>query len=219
MYLTRAFILLCFVTALASCHDAPIVYPQGGYNYPKTVEDSNDYTYPIKDSFPPRKHPIDPYKFLMPFFDEPNISLAPKPNPVFRLFLFGSHSPAVITLIKDSIIIKKSHDEFWLRDTSILTPDEKIQLRLLSRKSSYRYITERAAKSTKFKDSLLKLYPRLFDEGYRDTLYKKDRDNPIRNMSFHYTVTRKQITHIEYYELVNLINKKRILDSPNTCNM
>jgi len=205
--------LVCIIAALQSCKDTPVVYPEGGYEYPKKVEDSNNYWYPVRDSFPKMTNIKDPYEFLMPFYDEPNISLAPKPNAIFRLITFGFGVPqTVIILTQDNIIIKKAIDMFWLHDTLALTYDERVQYQLLRHKSSYKKIMLRAAKSFKFKDSLLKLYPRIFEEGYYDTLNNKA--NHIRNKAFHYTITKKSITHIEYNELVDLINKSEYWTAP-----
>lgn len=220
MRLTLPAILICIIAALQSCKETPVVYPEGGYEYPEKVQDSNDYAYPVKDSFPPRKHPLDPYLFLMPFFDEPNISLAPKPNTVFRLFAFGFKVPsAVIILKEDSITVKKTWDQFWLRDSSSLPAYELIQYNILTHKQPYRDFIKRAKISKDFRDSLLKIYPRLFDDGYYDTLYKKYRASPIRNKDFHYTITKKAITNIEYKELVDLINKSEYWTAPihRTC--
>jgi len=67
--------------------DAPIHYPDGGYDYPKKINDTDNYYYPLKDSMP-RNRALSPYHYLYPFFNEPNLSLRPQKEDVFRFFFF-----------------------------------------------------------------------------------------------------------------------------------
>src|SRR5688572_8970430 len=92
---TKTLYLLLFIPlfTVISCNDDEIVYPEGGYNYPKHFEDKDTtfYFYPLKDI----RSTEDSFKTannysILNGFDEYNLSLSPKDKPTFRLTYFGA---------------------------------------------------------------------------------------------------------------------------------
>lgn len=207
MRLTLPAILVCIIAALQSCKETPVVYPEGGYEYPKKVEDSNHFFYPIRDSLKKKTIASNPYDFLIPFFNEPNLSLRPKPFETFRFFLFGFKQwPLIIVLTKNEIVVKHANtEEFFVKDTGRLTTLESMHYKILLDRYYQFYEYSKLLYSPKSRDSLLKLYPYIFDKKYRR--YLDDKAVKIPNRHFTFTTYKKTISYSQYYKLVSTINK------------
>lgn len=79
--------LLLFTLVMGGCNSI-IIYPKGGYPYPKQIAplDLNQYYYPIKDVVSKRDSLPESYAYIFfQAYDEPNISLKPQPIETFRL--------------------------------------------------------------------------------------------------------------------------------------
>ena len=203
-----ALILLCFSAMMVMGMGCAgnIKYPDGGYDYPKKIEDSNYYFYPFRDSFPKKDSPAKATDFLYCFFDEPNLSIGPKNEDIFRFFLLGfKQTPVIIVLKKNSLIVKKARTgEFFVKDTDRLTPLERLHYRILFN-PLHRNVYFELLSSKKSVDSLSKLYPKLFDKEYRK--YLSDKAAKVPNKLFKYTTVQKAIPYREFYRIVSLINK------------
>jgi hypothetical protein len=101
--------ILLAVTFIGCQTETPIKYPEGGYNYPITVTDSNYYFYPLQKIFSRRDSFWKGMMYISyKAFDEPNLSLAPANEDIFRLYFDGFEKRAVvITLTKHQITVKK----------------------------------------------------------------------------------------------------------------
>ncbi len=196
------------VSAIIGCHSGiPIKYPDGGYNYPTTVVDSSYYFYPIQKKFSRYDSVrISMWYHLFHAFNEPNLSLAPAKDDIFRIYFADSKSiTTMITLTKDEIVVKKQigFSDLYAGDTNRLNVLERFHYRYIRHKYPLeeKYAPGTAAK--RVADSLIKLYPQLIRPAYFKYLLEKVRrpENEIK-----YTIVKKPIPHGEYYRLVSFIN-------------
>ena len=190
-----------------ACQTLP-EYPEGGFEYPKSVTD-NDTTlfyYQLKNV--ESKRDAFNYSFAYLFyqsFEEPNLSIKPQHNETFRL----SYSPVfnssiIITLTEDQIIVKIGDPElFYKEDTSALTDIEKFHLTILRRRFPIETSTLHPLVK-KYLDSLTNLYPQLLDSKYYYTLYKKSIARNSEKMT--YTTKHLKITRQDYLSIVEDIN-------------
>lgn len=95
------------------------------------------------------------------------------PQETFGFFLEGFKQwPLIIVLTEKQIVIKKTlTDEFWVKDTSMLTPVEKVYYEILfdfgSKAHAVTYSTGAAY------DSVKKLYPQIASTKYSKYLHSK----------------------------------------------
>lgn len=110
----RNWLIVLLVLLQVSCHGVDkknIVYPDGGYQYlhAVTAKDSNFYFYPIKDFLSPKDSVIAAYKkYFYQAFDEPNLSLSPSKESVFRFAFDAGQRSVVIVFKENEMIIKKA---------------------------------------------------------------------------------------------------------------
>ncbi len=206
---------------IISCKEVEIKidYPEGGYKYLIDTDKKYQKFYyaPIKDSILKydsiRMAFYEPYVFRS--FDEPNLSLKPKNESIFR-FTYGDAlgvTPDVVITLKENEIIIKKRKSGWpypeLADSN-LNEIERYHYNLIE---SY-YILDRGGK--KFRkipeyskytsnrlDSLVKKYPMLLDSRYHISILEK---SIIRQPHFTYTTSRIYISKKIFKNLVDSIN-------------
>jgi hypothetical protein len=195
--------------AIIGCESETLInYPEGGYDYPTNVEDTNYYRYPIdsmlysKDSFY-----IPDIYITAQIFGEPNLSLKPVGQDVFRLHYDGwKNVPASITLTKNKITVHRGNQFYYYKkDTSRLNEIERLHYNVLTRYyplQKNRSLTSK--QEQKYLDSLTRVYPQLLKPGYYKYLVEKtvSQDDP----PFKYTITEKSISYAQFYHIVSLIN-------------
>ncbi len=192
---------------ILSCNSG-IDYPEGGYDYVKDYkdEDTNFYFLPVRDSFS-REDSFYAYwegEITYNHYDEPNLSLQPEHEDIFRLtyhLAFGGTT--IIVLKKDSIITKQPFPKSYIhyRNDDLLNEIEKEHLNLLERY----YPLENSKLSKRHVDSLVMLFPQLLDPRYYLSLSKKtivtDTTKP------RYLLRKIAITDDQYYKIISDINK------------
>ena len=104
------FLVIIMVAACRQPHTM-VIFPKGGYHYVGKISngDSNYYFLAVRNQVPHRDTflYVEGYHFYQRF-NEPNLSLAPQPEPVFRfVYSPGYYYPVVIVLKENEIIIKK----------------------------------------------------------------------------------------------------------------
>lgn len=210
---------------LMGCNSA-ITYPEGGYPYPKQIAplDLNQYHYPIKDVVSKRDSFRNSYNYLFyQPFDEPNISLKPQQNEIFRLTYFeplGMNK--IITISKDGIIIKQGDagDEYFIVDNyshSTLTDKEAEHLSFLDYISLPIDTLGKDSTEKIFLRNELKKYPQLLDPFYHKMLYEKSlssfNDN-IKDSQYTYTTSYVSISHRDYKNWVMKLNESEYWQLP-----
>ena len=209
-------LFLAVIVAACGQPHPRVVFPEGGYPYLSGVSaaDSNYYTLPVKHLISRRDSFIyaDGYT-LYKAFDEPNISLRPLPQPVFRYFTHLNHHAAMIMLTEKEIIVKEGVSGYIYPDDdeSRLTADEQWRYRLLR---SYYPLYDRPyqPRRQKYIDSMVKVFPRLTDPGYYRYLIDKVRaDN---KPPFVYSTRSIALTPARYGHLVDLINNSGYWKAP-----
>ena len=185
-----------------------IVYPEGGYNYPKnvTANDTNFYFYALKNIEPKKDSFQDAhgYLFYRPF-NEPNLSIRPLPKETFRLTYSEALGGATVITFNDSIMTVKEGDPQVLYDddTTRFTEIEKYHFRLLRR----RFPIDTTGKESwlkKYLDSITKIYPQLLDPNYYAMLYQKSfKRNEIK---FDYKMKTIRLSKAKFNSLVQQIN-------------
>lgn len=189
-----------------------IVYPEGGYDLPKHVEDKDTsfFCYPIKSLESSRDSMNDSFwgHKLLSAYNEPNISIRPLKKPIFRFSYEPSTSPAyIITLTEGSIIIKKGSRTNYLNvDRTKLTELENLHYDILE--NNYPIIKNNKEGKKRYRqhylDSVIKVYPQLLDPAYFPSLLNK---TIIPNETpFTYTTRKISISRFDYNKLVDLIN-------------
>jgi hypothetical protein len=208
-------ILFPFLLIVVSCQTQS-KYPEGGFDYPIKVSDSdtNFYYYPLKDIEPKKDAFEDRYAYLFyQPFDEPNLSIKPRSKETFRLSYANAFGQSVIiTLLEDMIIVKKGNPStIYTEDTSRLTEIENFHLLLLKN----RYPIDTSGKlpfRKRYLDSLTKLYPQLLDPSYYHTLYEKIIVR--KDKKFTYPVTKINLSKQEYKSLIQQINSSGFWTMP-----
>ncbi|HMK17659.1 MAG TPA: hypothetical protein VK492_05670 [Chitinophagaceae bacterium] len=215
--------LLLFIPlfVVISCKDDEILYPDGGYDYPKHVEDKDTtfYFYPLKDNISTEDSfkTANTYSFLNGF-DEYNLSLRPNDKPTFRFTYFGSPT-AVVTLFQDQIIVKELIKGFWfdVPDTTKLSSKEKIHFDILER---FFPLNDTSYKKWKkiYLDSFAAADPELLDPNYYK--YLLDKTGAIGINKFEYSLKKVPITKKTFVYLLNQINRSGYWQLPfeNWCD-
>lgn len=231
MLLTRTLIFVCFIAAMVSCRqDAPIVYPDGGYEYPTNYSDKDTtfYTYPLK-KFYSRK---DSFRASQDFFyyrylHEPNLSIKSLGEDYFRLMYSGVYSdPYCITITNSRIVIKQRSEEFnsfvdnifygkrFYDDTSkSFIQDIHSDQFLLS--EVWRDFPFETAPRKRWRDSLLKVHPQLKDADYCWNLIN---NKMLPTMKLEYDSTIIPITKKDFNHLVSVINNSGYWQMPYRIN-
>lgn len=188
-------------------------YPAGGYPYPEhfTDKDTNFYFYPVRDKFS-RQDSFRDATAYMSYRDlcEPNLSLKPMPNDIFRLSYQAAlrDGPIIIILTRDSIVVKHGHHtEEWesLPDTSRLDPLDRQLVRILD--DNYPLDDKQRRRSVwrqHYLDSMGHLHPQLYDPAYYRSLI--DKEYPHSNLLFSYQRRSEKITSKDFDHLVQVIN-------------
>jgi len=199
------------IVGLASClrHDNTFHFPSGGYEFPTTISttDSNFYFYGIKNLQTPADSLRDAFfgqKMFMAF-NEPNLSIKPAAKVTFRLTSeWESMIDYVITIVQDSIIIKKRtrKDNIYKDNMSEL---ERSHVEILF--MNYPIIKNNKnlrEPKKQYVDSLINLYPILLDRNYYRLLLNK-MYIPYDSI-YTYSTTKIPITEKQYINISNLIN-------------
>jgi hypothetical protein len=200
--------------AIFSCKNEPIIYPDGGYDFinTDTIEDKSFPYFPIRDS-------IDIFDSLTGIFEEttirtlfhePNISLAPSVNEIFRLKIYGFSIPYYFFSLTDGkIIAKKALDyEIYSNNKRKLTELELFLYEYLQANSPLIYQKDEPLIKTRhqrYTDSLVKIYLHLKSVSYFIYLFKKA-NYPISD-SFKYETKIITLSKDVYADLIEKINK------------
>jgi len=104
-----ALVLIVALIVAISCNQ-PITYPEGGYDYPAkdSVADTDFYFYPLRKIFT-RSDSFQLFtsNLFYKAFDEPNLSIQPMDEDVFRFNLeFYRDLRVVVRFTKNTMIVK-----------------------------------------------------------------------------------------------------------------
>ena len=202
-----AVILSC--TLFMSCSHQPIIYPDGGYDYPKDINniDSNNIGFPIshligtKDSFMFACFG----RFWMQAYSEPNLSLKPMAEDVFRLHYEDRRDEFIFKMTSDEIVVKervkgRPYPEY---DSTKLDDIERRHYVVLN--SNFPLQDKKnSGKRKKMLDSLVMLYPQLLDPSYYRSLLEK---SFIKSKeAFTFSTRKIKISKSKFHHIVNLIN-------------
>ena len=198
--------LIIYIFTFVSCSEE-IVYPEGGYEYPKFVvdKDTTFYFYPLKDILSTRDsfETANSYSFLHRF-DEYNLSLRPNDKPIFRL-TYNGYPTAIITLLPDEIIVKEFISGTWYQspDTTKLSNKEKNHFDMLVR---FFPLNDTSYKKWKkiYLDSLSVADPELLDPNYYQYLLEKT--GVYSKNKFEYSSKKIPISKKTFTYLANQIN-------------
>jgi len=184
-------------------------FPKGGFDFPKIISagDSNFYFYGIKNSQKPVDSLWDAFfgQKMFKAFNESNLSLKPFSKVTFRLTSEReSMIDYVITIVQDSIIIKKrTKTDYVYKDNMSKLERSHIDILYLN------YPLTKNNKNIKesrrrYLDSLILIYPELLDRNY----YRKLLDKMYISYDslFSYSVTNIPISESQYSKLIDLIN-------------
>ncbi len=104
-------LLVIFTALLIACNSSTKSFPIGGYEYPKLEQNSDTgfIYYQLKDSF--SKEDSFKISFLgkhfLKIFNEPNLSIRPQNQVIFRLIYESWYRHTIIILTKNRITVKK----------------------------------------------------------------------------------------------------------------
>ena len=207
-YLSLLFFLI-ILGCSAHNKESRIIFPSGGYNFPEKIKpsDSNFCFYPLKSIMPRRDSFNVAYQslYFLKSFKEPNLSLRPTKEVVFRLTYIDPGGAYILTLTRNNVTIKK-----WIKglifpeqDENKLTELEKCQLNTL--RWNFPFDVKKSSEGRQFlADSMLKLYPQLISADYYRSLLDKSAVKGSKGVSFSTKVI--SITEFEFGRLVELIN-------------
>lgn len=216
-------ILLCFVmlTVVNMGCNAPIHYPDGGYDYPKsyTAKDTTFYYFPLRRLYSRRDSFFRATNFFYyRYSHEPNLSLMPNGQDVFRLLyseaLGGTY---IITLTEKEIIVKLgdgSYEDYAYKLTKSdgsrpLTGERyllwQIQLRFPFDTAGLRPGSKRHI------DSILQLYPQLKSVDYCWNLLNT---KMLPTQNFRFITTHIPITKQDFRHIVSVINASGYWNMP-----
>lgn len=209
---------LLLIVAACGPDWSEIKYPSGGYDYPTSVtdRDTSFYGYPLRDKFSRRDSFRQSYVYLLfQSFDEPNLSLKPMPEDIFR-FSYGTAfgNNTIITVTKDWLIVKRGDPDIYAEYDSTLAhwpADEAEHFRLLQRRYP---LDEAGNKPWKRKlDSMVRLYPQLLDVKYYYAL--AERVIVKKNVPFTYDLRKVKITARQFRSIVDAINRSGYWSMPH----
>lgn len=196
-------LLLAVVLFSIGCSSG-IEYPEGGYDYPKQVadKDTNFYEYFRIDSVKGRDSMVyaNDYKFYKNF-DEPNYSIKPFKEDIFRFSYSGFKSGInIITLSEKNITVKTANPIEDDRPEQKLSAVEYLQYHTFMRWFPIKESIKKEPTKKRYLDSLIALYPRLLDANYFQSLIDKS------TVHFTYTVKYIPLSKKDYLYLVGVIN-------------
>lgn len=204
---------IIFFSCKASIH-----FPEGGYNYPEKINnrDTGFLCYPLIDSLS-RKDSFETAfygKYVLTAFNEPNLSLRPLEEPIFRLIYDSWYEQTIITLTQNKIIIKEGKSGLAYpidEDTSKLSSLENYHYRILR----WNFPLEATSKSRfpSFFDSITQRYPELLNPDYFKYLTEKVKV-PGKE-SFKYSSKVIHVSNHTFAYLVNLINSSGFWTMPH----
>jgi hypothetical protein len=209
------YLLLLTTIYFVSCQTQPH-YPDGGFNYPDHVADSDTilYYYQLKDFQSERDNFRARYYYLFyRAFNEPNLSLRPQPKETFRLTYQTAFGDAVIVAFnEDSLIVKKGNPaNLYDEDTTRLSTIEKLHVKILDKR--FPVDTENSRPHVKrYLDSMVRLYPQLLDPAYYHQLYNKRLVST--GEQFSPLVNEIPLTKKQYRSLVQEINASGFWSMP-----
>lgn len=210
---------LLIIFLLQSCRndkDTAIIFPEGGYDYPKNImaDDANFYYYPIKNSEKKKLVFGDYYMYyLYHLFQEPNLSLEPRKKETFRLYYSDAFNTTIMLTLSDNVItIKEGITEGLYEDrTAQLSPIEKLHLKMLDDN----YPIDEMNRNSKFivqYDSMIKLYPQLLEVKYYHSIYEKSFART--NKKFNFNTRKFYLTTSKYDSLVKQLNASEFWSLP-----
>jgi hypothetical protein len=198
-----------FIALPLACVSKP-EHPQGGYSYPKANAnvDTNDYSYPIKDLINERDSFRLAYyqRYWHQAFNEPNLSIRPQDQDVFRLTYQNFAGDAIIiTLFENKIVAKQAvkGDPYPEYDSTRLSPLERYHYEILYWNFPIQHPRYKGY-WRRHLDSLARVYPQLLDAFYYRQLL--DKSLVATNDPLQYAKTEIPISKNKYYRIVNHIN-------------
>lgn len=209
--LTAASLSLFVVYTSLTCCNRPVTYPDGGYNYPDhyNEKDTAFYYCPLRPFFS-RKDSFNMATnfFFYSFFKEPNYSIKPYAQDVFRLvYSPGMGYSTFITLKENEITIKELDyaSDTIFDNKSLLTKKEHYLDYVLQRHFPLDSAEYNSMPSVRKRlDSLLRIYPQLRDVNYYWALECKSR-GPVKWHKLN--VAKVKITPEVFKHIVSVINK------------
>ena len=206
--------LVCTIIFLLSACNGnrpkAIHFPVGGYSYPKEIDakDSSFYIYPIKDSLS-HKDSFEMTTYLEEVFtsyEEPNLSLRPPTQPVFRLVFQPSWYIAILTLQEGKLLVKDIQTGYPLADFDERRLDtvEQDHLNLLRMHYPIDQFKGRSYQKA-YLDSLVSVYPQLLEAAYYRQL--TDKASEYGTEPFTYRTRELPLTKAQYNHFVRLINE------------
>lgn len=209
MKLLSKLFVVCILGCSSQDKQSTIIFPTGGYDFPKTIKssDSNFSFYPLKNIIPRSDSFNIAYEspYFLSSFEEPNISLRPSKETIFRLTYMDTQDAFVLILTQDNIKVKRwtKGQIFPEQDENKLTELEKLHLNALRWNFPFDEIKPNQRRQL-MADSMLKLYPQLISaEYYRSLLAKSELKSPNRISFSTQTIS---ISKSKFRQLVELIN-------------
>jgi len=204
--------LLCIF--FLACHQGQMTsFPPGGLNYPTDIAtgDSSFYIYQYKDSLSIEDslEAADYGRYFLHGYDEPNLSIKPQEELVFRFTCEISNSYPIVINLKMNQLIVKERVKGWLYpvfDNERLSKSEQKQLQyseLYFRLSGEKKKID--LKRRPYLDSLIKIYPKLTDvSAYQELKNKAALKAPEK---LQYSIKIVPISPEKFNQLVSLINE------------
>lgn len=215
------FLFYCSSFLIACQYSESVIYPEGGYPYLKSTlpQDSSFYYFPLRNHVDLRDSiSIAEGKFWYSAFNEPNLSLAPPKEDLFRFVYFSWPGDlAVISLSENKVIIKEEITDTAVQvksgmqkvastikvpDKTILDSIERLHYELFDKQyhlSDPKFPSWRK----RYFDSLKKVYPKLFDPSYYIQLKEKVFS---KLQPFEYTIKEVEISESQFRNIIRLIN-------------
>lgn len=204
----RFHFLLVFVTIIVSCIQEPGHLVSGGYNYPDKQYpiDTNDYSHPIRDLLSTRDSFNYAYyeKFFHRSLNEPNLSIKPLGQPIYRLTYRSAFGDVAIVAIFNNRIVAKQlveGDPYPVYDSTKISPLERHFYEILYWNFP---LENRIQAGRKYLDSLSKVYPQLLDPNYYKALL--DKCLVPNKYPAVYTTKEFSISQSKYRSLLKCIN-------------
>ena len=205
------FVLLFCGFAVTSCHSR-LSYPKGGYPYPNDLagKDTQLYRYAIRNIESRQDSMYDALGYAnWKSIGEPNLSLRPMPDDVFRFTYSEALDPTMyiirVTPTQMTVRVGTPTDYPWkLPDSNLLTPLDRKLIRILEKN----YPIDDTAKHPyrrRYLDSMGQLYPQLYSPAYYISTYNKQ--YPLAKPAFDYTTRVIDLNPGEFDHFVSLINQ------------
>ena len=188
-----------------------VKFPDGGYAYPANLSQID--TNHLFLNAPGFQKGSDSFyasyygRYWCKAYNEPNLSLRPLKNPVFRLAYHTAFGHEIILTLTPTEIIAKEltrGSPYPLFDTLKLTTKERFLYSYLSQ--SFRNIVDNPRHLWSNKtDSMVTLYPNILLPTYYQYLFEKAKTSDNDRLQF--TSKRLPISRKTYFRLIDKINK------------